>query len=226
MKKSLFITMLAAAIMGSGLAEAKSVLRASEYTDQYLWFGSDEDYVKFVVDQTLTLTSLSADICLYDGATFEFLSDNSGALCCIYTPTARVGFFTVDFINPADVYNFTIQEAAQAVVAASNGTPMTLIEDLCLETKGFSFPSEDPEATTILLNGAGYGETVSIDGLQFTYVGPKEDGYVFQAGEIGFTGYNQGSHKLSLVAKPTPEPTTGTLSLLALAALAARRRRK
>ncbi len=44
------------------------------------------------------------------------------------------------------------------------------------------------------------------DSVEFTYVGPKEDGYNFQTGEIGFTGYYDESHALNLVAKAPQSP--------------------
>ena len=131
---------------------------------------------------------------------------------------------TLYFYNDiGDTCNFAFNTDAQAVVAASAGTPITLIQDQNEASKGFRVVG----GTTLTLNGAVAGEKVNMGGVSFTYVGPKASDYTFKEGEIGFTGYEEGSHALKLVAngKPTPEPTTGTLSLLALAGLCARRRK-
>lgn len=96
-------------------------------------------------------------------------------------------------------------------------------------------------APTVLLNGLGAGRVVA--GFEYKgYVGGLD---ALEDGQIGVVAIREQTQwvagtqdwpgmSLVLVAKsnvgapdlPTPEPTTGTLSLLALAGLAARRRRK
>ena len=228
--------MFAAALLGSGVANAAGTLYASQYgtpdyTNAEIALGSRRDYDTLVVDTPLTLTGGNGYLDLYDGATFAFAKKNGAeAICGIFTAVERDNRNpSVYFNESGDVYNFTFDNGAQAVVAASAGTPITLIEDLNKDCAGFSFYGGiSPSDTTLKLNGAVAGGTVVLGGVQFTYVGPQADGYTFQEGEIGFTGYYHGSHALNLVVggKPTPEPTTGTLSLLALAGLCARRRRK
>lgn len=117
---------------------------------------------------------------------------------------------------------------AQEIIAASPGTSITLIEDLNKESAGFDFVSTTPSDTTLTLNGTPYNRFVAIKYKPFKYVGPKDDTYTFKEGEIGFKGYYEGSHALKLVVggPAVPEPTSGTLSLLVLACLCARRRRK
>ena len=230
MKHSLFLTILAAALLGSGVANAAGTLYPKDYTGGKIVLGSRQDYDKLVVDVPLTMTGNGVFLDLYDGATLAFSKeDGAEAICSIFTSEANEDENRTVFFNYAgDVYNFTFDADAQAVVAASAGTPITLIEDLNKDCRGFNFYYDGPPSmTTLKLNGAVAGETVVLDGVSFTYVGPKESDYVFQTGEIGFTGYEEGSHALKLVAngKPTPEPTTGTLSLLALAGLCARRRK-
>ena len=227
MKLNLIISLFAAALLGSGVAEAAGTLYASQYgTPDYtlakIVLGSTKDYDTLAVNVPLTMTGTGGFLDLYNGATLAFSKENGAdAICRIYTSVERTGS-TVFFNNPGDVYNFTFDADAQAVVAASAGTPITLIQDLNEASQGFfTMP------ITLKLNGAVAGETVNMNGVSFTYVGPKAADYVFQEGEIGFTGYEGRSHALKLVAngKPTPEPTTGTLSLLALAGLCARRRK-
>lgn len=79
------------------------------------------------------------------------------------------------------------------------------------------------------------GNTVTLVGTSqkasFTYVGRKTGLDEIQEGEIAWLN-KWNTTSLNLIAKlngapiPVPEPTTGTLGLLALSALAARRRRK
>ncbi len=226
MRQTLYLTtMFAAALLSSGAANAEEgTLYASDYTRGNIVLGTGYPYNTLVVDTPLTLTG-GGYLDLYYSATLAFSKVNGAdAICRIFTSADRVRSRTVYCNNVRDVYNFTFDAGAQTVVAASAGTPITLIQDLVMtDDNGFYVPSY----TTLTLNGAVAGETVVLNGVQFTYVGPKADGYTFQEGEIGFTGFYEGSHALKLVAngKPTPEPTTGSPSLLALAGLCARRRK-
>lgn len=231
MKHTLFLTtMLAVAFLGSGVANAAGTLYASDYTSGYIALASFFDYDKLVVDETLTMTGAICFLDLYNGATFAFSKENGAeSICRIFTPAVMVsGAPSVFFNNTGDVYNFTFDADAQSVVAASAGKSITLIEDLDKDCMGFCFMGGmSPSDTTLTLNGVESGNPVALGGVQFTYVGPQSSDYTFKEGEIGFTGYENGSHALKLVAngKPTPEPTTGTLSLLALAGLCIRRRK-
>ena len=230
MKHSLFLTILAAALLGSGVANAKGTLYASDYTGgniilgSYIWYDNP-----LVVDTPLTLTEDWGYLDLYNGATIQFQKEQAAeAICSILTSADRGQDPTVVFNESGDVYNITFDDDAQTVVAASAGKAITLIQDQEMGGNGFKFYIL-PSQTTLTLNGAVAGGTVVLDGVSFTYVGPKEDGYTFKEGEIGFKGYYTGSHALILEhggGLPTPEPTTGSLSLLALAGLCARRRRK
>ena len=231
MKHTLFLTMMAAVLLGSGVAEA-GTLKASDYTSGSIFLSSTDPYDTLVVDTPLTLTNTTGYLFLRDGATFVFQKKQAAEeICSILTSATRTGtkVNTVLFGNSRSVFNFTFDDGAQAVVAASAGKPITLIEDLSTDNKGFAFANNaGPSDTTLTLNGVESGNPVVLNGVQFTYVGPQSSDYTFQEGEIGFTGYENGSHALNLVVGggSVPEPTTGTLSLLALAGLCARRRRK
>ena len=226
MKHTLFLTMLVAALLGSGVANAaiNQTLYASSYTGDDITLGTDYTYNTLVVDKPLTLTGPDGYLDLYDGATIQFQKEQAAeAICSIFSSASISGGYSVYFNNRNAVYNITFDDGAQTVIAASAGKAITLIEDLNMRSGGFLVAL----APTFTLNGAVVGQTVNMNGVQFTYVGPKEDGYTFKAGEIGFTGYALGSRNLSLVVGGSvPEPTTGSLSLLALAGLCARRRRK
>ena len=223
MKHSLFLTtMLAAALLGSGVANAAGTLKASDYKGGKIMLGTNVTYDTLAVNTPLTMTG-NTYLDLYYGATIQFQKAQAAeAICSIFTSADRRSN-TVYINGVGDVFNITFDADAQTVVATSAGKAITLIQDLAMGSPGFSL---DP-TSTLKLNGAVAGDTVDMNGVQFTYVGPQASDYTFKAGEIGFTGYAQRSHNLSLVVGGSvPEPTTGSLSLLALAGLATRRRRK
>lgn len=225
-------TILAAALLGSGVANAAQTLYASQYgtpdyTNADITLGSKKTYDTLVVDVPLTLTGNQGILYPYNGATIKFQKEKEAeAICSIFTTEQLLGAIAspVFFAGSGAVYNFTFDDGAQAIVAASAGKTITLIHDITKDSPGFGGgPSNNP----LTLNGAVAGGTVVLDGVSFTYVGPKASDYTFQEGEIGFTGYEKGSHALNLVVGggSVPEPTTGTLSLLALAGLCIRRRK-
>ena len=225
MKHTLFLTtMLAAALLDSGVANAAGTLYPKDYTDGDISLGFFGLYDTLVVDTPLTLTGDSGFLDLSNGATIQFQKKQAAEeICSIFTSAERGKFTTVYFSLDDDVYNITFDAGAQTVVAASAGKPITLIQDLNMESAGFYLA----DSTILKLNGAVAGQTVNMNGVQFKYIGPQSDTYTFKEGEIGFKGYYEGSHNLSLVVGGSvPEPTTGSLSLLALAGLCARRRRK
>ena len=234
MKLNLIISMFAAALLGSGVANAAETLYPKDYKGGQIMLGQIYDYDKLVLDAPLTLTGDTAMLKLNKAATIEFQKEKAAeAICSIFTTEQlrRATDSPVSFSGSggAVAFNFMFDAGAQAIVAASAGKTITLIHDITKDSPGFAFTSgASPSNTTLTLNGAGYNQTVEMGGVSFTYVGPKESDYTFKAGEIGFTGYEKGSHALNLVVGggSVPEPTTGSLSLLALAGLCARRRRK
>ena len=230
MRQTLFLTVLAAALLGSGVANAAGTLKASEYTGGSITLGSGKTYDTLAVNVPLTLIGGNSVLNLNNGATIEFQKKQAAdEICSIFTTEqlSKATIPPVSFLGFSSVYNFTFDDGAQAIVAASAGKTITLIHDITKDSPGFS--GVGIPMSTLTLNGKGYNETVEMGGVSFTYVGPQEDTYTFKAGEIGFTGYYAGSHALNLMVGPSPapvpEPTTGTLSLLALVALAARRRK-
>ena len=217
--------MLVAALLGSGVANAEEgIFYASDYTEKYIKLGIEYPYNTLVVDTPLTLTGVIGYLDLYNLSTLTFSKVNGAdEICSIFTSANRGWYGTVYFNDFVGVYIIKFDAAAQTVVAASAGKAITLIQDLDMTSNGFDVAI----GTLLSLNGAGPGDTIDMNGVQFKYVGPQASDYVFQPGEIGFTGYYSGSHNLSLVVGGSvPEPTTGSLSLLALAGLCARRRRK
>ena len=231
MKNTFIFSVLVAALMTGQAFAVKDVLNASEYVNGSVVLtnvgSSDNMYEKLVLDQPLVITNYNASLDLRDGATIEFQVKDDG-LCDIGPSPEEVQhtLFLSNFKEDQKaIYNFLFNDKAQQLIVSTPSFQHTLIST---NEAGMHFMNFiTPEDTIIKLNGANYGETVELGGVSFTYVGPKPDDYVFMNGEIGLTGYYESSRGLKLVVGPSvPEPTTGTLSLLALAALAARRRRK
>ena len=92
--------------------------------------------------------------------------------------------------------------------------------------------SVDKHHGPLLLFGWKAGSTVFLDGTEVVYKGAVDGLELLKQNEVGIVW---GEKDIKLVGKigaepgptpPVPEPTTGTLSLLALAGLCARRRRK
>lgn len=227
MKKTLFTTLLAAVLLDGGSVNAGETLYASQYSSGSFTLGNGKDYTELVMDTSLTLIGAGAYPDMYNGATIRFRKDeDTEEMCCIFTSANRMAntFIFREAISP---FNLTFDADAGTLIAASAGKPITLIQDLNMDSLGFCFAWTTPADSTLAINGKVSGETVVMNGVPFKYVGPQPDDYHFRSGEIGFTGYYDGSHALKLVVgDDLPEPTTGTLSLLALAALAARRRKR
>ena len=214
MKKMLFTIAVAAALPASR-AFAGEALYASEYAgDGPIVLGKNMGYDMLCMNHDLVMPGdFSLSIYNESEILFESFPDT------VFSITTGEGPY---FNGAGSVYCFTISGFDLSAIPADSGMEKTLIS-----SDGMVFRDCSPEQTTIKLNRAGYGEALDIGGIPYTYVGPKPDEYVFMSGEIGFTGYYEGSRALKLVVVGAiPEPATGALSLLALAALAARRRRK
>lgn len=78
---------------------------------------------------------------------------------------------------------------------------------------------------TLQLFGAEAGSTVSLDGTEVVYKGAVDGLQLLKQNEVGIVLGEKEITLVGKVVKGVPEPTTGTLSLLALAGLCARRRK-
>ncbi len=227
MKTTLILTLMVAA-MAESQAFAADQLKASDYKGGVIYLGTEADYNPLIMDKPLTLQGTDQKyIDVYDGAKFEFQTEDNQINTITIRDLEGATWPGVVF-HMNNTYDISFDTAAQSLISTAPNVTVPLIT-IETEGKGFLFYDTNPTTTTLKLQGVAQGGQVSMNGVQYTYVGAQEDGYNFQAGEIGFTGYKAGSCVLNLVAKapdPVPEPATGTLSLLALGALAARRRRK
>lgn len=217
--KNLIATLIATAALVGSQASAANAKKASDYiTDKGIpEIGTSKDYDTFIVDVPLVL---NYDVlALYDGAHVEFQAQNS-AICTITGSFANVCF--EDEVSGSH-YDFVFEDPlAQQLISSQEECIIPLIST----GQGLVFWDWKPILT---LNEVEYGGQVELGGTMFTYKAPIASPGELQAGEIAFMGFADSSPQLSIVAKsavsPVPEPATGTLSLLALAALAARRRK-
>lgn len=229
MKNTYIFVITAAALMGSQTF-ANEQFKASEYQSGiiYLGTGGGDQYETLVMDQNLTLAGGDKDyIDVYNGSKFLFEASGSTIFTVNIPGEELDSTWNRIFFHENDTYDISFDSTAQSIISSSPDFSLSLFT---LSGKGIEFygDSHNPGTTNLKLQNVEAGNKVSIDGVEYTYVGPKDDEYVFMQGEIGFTGYQQGSFAINLVAKApaVPEPATGSLSLLALAGLCARRRRK
>lgn len=131
--------------------------------------------------------------------------------------------------------NLTLNSGASLEVAAGGlamGSSLTLNEGITLGTSTLErvYALSVGESTTLFsgvdgltLGGTEYSSITTEDSiLAMPYFSNLNgNNYV-----LTYTGTDNGSLNITLMTAAVPEPTTATLSLLALAALAARRRRK
>ena len=118
----------------------------------------------------------------------------------------------------------TMAEALTMGSTVTLGTGMTLAGDLVSTIKGMS-----EDGTVNLFTGVDalyLGDSTTASGALDATSGVNLDTYFnFEGASDYYLGYD-GQNVYAGVMQAVPEPTTATLSLLALAALAARRRRR
>lgn len=229
MKKTLF-ALLALALCGTAFA---GEYKASDYKNNKSYFGpyegggipgpgqgysSGED-VLFIVDETVNMGG-----CKLMGASsvsFKFLGENS-----LSVKDADMWAFSFDVTGDSDAQNYwvesltSLEDEVKALTLVNGTSSFLYTEDAAFEGVTQSGPLTlgnakvdylgyhivaDPNAAKNLITGDNQVALVSIGGSLIDY-------------------YNPG--QLALVGRITPEPATATLSLLALAGLATRRRRK
>lgn len=140
--------------------------------------------------------------------------------------------FTIDFGTAGSITTGSHLNFGQSV------TSFTLSASLTEEQLSTLAAAPGNVVTRTLMTGKGGNgiwnfidrgtKKITIDNLEgYVYVGQVASAEVLKNGEFGFiyTGDKASANSLQLVVK-APEPTTATLSLLALAGLAARRRRQ
>lgn len=215
MKKTM-VLMMAAALMG-GQAFAADY-KVSDYENKTLTMGEKSSADLLTVDSSAQMTALTYNgsklTLVYDGSNYLNVKNTAslGANGTIrnFTPTVSAAQKWIDALTAADESQLTLISASSIVVAGTN--------PYAVQLQGLT------RGNTITLTG-------NTDTLTAQYVGYNTGS--LSDGEIGIKLDIQGETKiLYLVGKGltkspiAPEPATATLSLLALAGLAARRKRR
>ena len=208
MKHTLFLTMLATALLGGQVFADPVVYKVSDYKDGRDC-NIDDSEATLVVDAQRTFDCM--DACGSNCLTLDYQGE--------FVLTARNVIDTPD----DGVLNITssvpsFASAWEETFSVEGGGSITLCSAQTIqETHGpVQFFSTDANNTVKLGDSEVLfkGLVASKDALAMNQVG-----LVWSGNEIALVG------KLEAPA-PVPEPTTGSLSLLALAGLCARRRRK
>ena len=212
MKHSLFLTALAAALLGGQEFAYSSELHVKNLNDgDWIYFEDEAPYELVIyVDAQKTLGNC---------ATGEV-----GSLTLNYQGDF---VFTSEYITPPMDGSFNITTTVDSVAAAwedafsvDGGGSITL----CSATRSLG----DYYDLQFQFFGKGANNTVQLGDSEVKFMGVVASKDALQTNEVGLVWAGK---DISLVGKveapaPVPEPTTGTLSLLALAGLCARRRRK
>lgn len=218
MKKTLF-AVAALALCGTAVADEYF---ARNYVggdfDKYIYeSGSD---VVFNVDQTVTLNLFDA----YDAssATLNFIGENTFSTSYVLDLGVDEGCGTLAITGDYDAKIHW----GESLTSSAGG-----VKTLTLVSAGEGFAPPDSAS----FEGLTESGSITLGDAALTYMGFHVVTTAAEA-EALITGDNQialvaigGAGQLALVGKgaaTTPEPATATLSLLALAGLCARRRRK
>ena len=216
--KTLIATLIAAAALVGTQASADSVkvYTLSEMVSPRINVDPDEGALNVVVhvDATRELSSITVPACA--SLTLDFQGD--------YVLTSKT------FIEPPHEGTTNIWTSARDVealwkerfsVEGGGSTTLCTAGQLVLGSLG-----------PLVFFGAKAGSTVFLDGTEVVYKGAVDGLELLKQNEVGIVW---GGKDIKLVGKigaepgptpPVPEPATGSLSLLALAGLCARRRRK
>ena len=177
-----------------------------------LTVGTEASHDNDLVMQSLTVaagTILNANMVLKDGATLEFAENAVVTLGCTVTLLGNATFTTgVAVVESPAVPGVVIMDSVEDVLDA-NRQSITLSWD-----KDASLPRWHKELYKV--GDKTYTTDASASGATLTNLS-----LVYER-----TYSDNGPYNGRLFIAALPEPTTGTLGLLALAALAARRRRK
>ena len=219
MKKTLF-TMMAVALCGTAFADTFSIttsqLKANNKTDfTYNVYGSGSD-VTLIVDQSMTFDNFSS----YDANSFSLKFEGEATAISIGAGIARVQkVVAVSGDSTAATY-----WAEQLLSATEEPAVITLVSGA--STVSFS-------SSTFM--GVSKNGTVTLGDTEMTYLGTytsmtSAKNAITDTNQVALVrGGSSGNYTIALVGKATapatPEPATATLSLLALAGLASRRRR-
>ena len=211
--KTLIATLIAAAALVGTQASADydKVYTLSELEDgDYIDMNPDEGALNVLVnvDATRELSNFSLPFCA--GLTLDFQGDYVLTSECVISPPDE-GITNITTSAP------DVQALWKNQFSVDGGGSYTLC------TAGL-FVDGAPDL--LQLFGAEAGSTVSLDGTEVVYKGVVADLSALDMNQVGVVWGGKDITLVGKVVKGVPEPATGSLSLLALAGLCARRRRK
>lgn len=218
--KGMLFTMTALALMGGQVFADNTAYKVSDYKGADLTVSGTS--VTVSVDDISPIKS-----CNFNVRTLELLYD--GSSCLNVTGWATLGKQGTTEIRNITATASVAQSWIDALTAADSAQ-VTIISAQAITIAPFS-----PDA--VQLQGTKGGNSITLTGTTETltakFVGYRTNSLTLQDGEIGLL-LPIGYETLALVGKgliatplvTTPEPATATLSLLALAGLASRRRRR
>ncbi len=209
MKHNLFFSMLAAALMGGQVFAEPTVYKVSDYSEGSIISIGNND-AKLDVDAQKTLARVvapSVSQCLTLDYQGEFVLKASGQ---ISMPLKGMGVLNIT--STVD----TVKTSWEDAFSEDGGGSITLSSGNIYSSHG-----------SVQFFGQDKDNTVKLGNSEVKFMGVVD---ALSALDMNQVGVVWGSNDITLVGKigssPTPEPTTGSLSLLALAGLCARRRRK
>lgn len=176
--------------------------------------------------ESMTLHTGSADGWANNGIFSLVITDTDFSIVGWSTTlsTANTQNYTWNFVSGANNEAVVLDSTKDYLVLADSATSFTLGEALIKNNKFMRFSS-----TGVIDYGANkldFNSTTDdvYSGLEFVTVTDPGDGNAYASYALNQSA--QYAPNVTIVTKLVPEPTTATLSLLALAGLAARRRRK
>lgn len=208
MKNTLILTMMAAALLGGQVFAETAVYKVSDYKDGRDCDMDNSEEATLVVDAHRTFDCVIAGSpnCLTLDYQGEFVLTASNV---IDTPDYGVLNITSSIPSVASAWEETFSDAeGGSITLCSAGYEVNSIHG------------------PVQFFGKEANNTVKLGDTEVMFKGVVADLAALDMNQVGVVWGEQDVKLVGKVVKSVPEPTTGTLSLLALAGLCARRRRK
>ena len=208
MKHSLFLTMMAAALLGGQVFAESRIFKVSDYENQGEMV-LDAEESKVVVDTQKTLLGVSG-----------------------FYPDILTLDYQGDFVLTASEYLDTPDRGVLNITTTVPAVATTWEDAFSVEGGGsitLCAGSIDSTFGPVQFFGTAVDSTVQLGNSDVKFIGKVDALSDLAMNQVGVV---LGETEITLVGKigtepsPVPEPTTGSLSLLALAGLCARRRRR
>ena len=205
MKHTLFLTMLAAALLSGQVFAETAVYKVSDYEDGSAWY-IEANEATVLVDTQKNLTALRA----------------SNSNCLTLDFQGDFVLTTTRFMDTPDIGVLNITSTVDAVktkwedaFSVEGGGSITL----CSSGKIYN------DYGPVQFFGTDANNTVKLGNTEVKFMGEVASKDALAMNQVGVVWGDKDMLLVGKVQKSVPEPTTGTLSLLALAGLCIRRRK-